>query len=124
LLAGDSFEFLNQSLQCGQAGKTRGRGEFQVVHGSDEPGVAGYRFMFQGNLIAVSSKCKGKDGKELAKRMEADHRLKLGEGRGGLKPIAKQVTFGVAAKAFLLEKKPHWAKKRSIIWERSLVRFS
>jgi integrase len=76
--------------------------------------------MFQGKLIAVSSKCKGKDGKELAKRMEADHRLKLGEGRGGLKPIAKPVTFGVAAKAFLLEKKPHWAKKTREIHDNSM----
>jgi len=83
-------------------------------------GVWWYRFMFQGNLIAVSSKCKGKDGKELAKRMEADHRLKLGEGRGGLKPIAKPVTFGVAAKAFLLEKKPHWAKKTREIHDNSM----
>jgi integrase len=76
--------------------------------------------MFQGNLIAVSSKCKGKDGKELAKRMEADHRLKLGEGRGGLKPIAKPITFGVAAKDFLLEKKPHWAKKTREIHDNSM----
>jgi integrase len=76
--------------------------------------------MFADKLYAVSSKCKGKDGKELAKRMEADHRLKLGEGRGGLKPIAKPVTFGVAAKAFLLEKKPHWAKKTREIHDNSM----
>src|SRR5665213_3871531 len=44
LLVAGGFEFLNQLLQCRQTGKTGRCGELEVVHGSDESGVAGYLY--------------------------------------------------------------------------------
>ena len=55
LLVAVGFEFLNQLLQCRQTGKTCGCGEFQVVHGSDESGVAGY--LYQSMKPFETSRC-------------------------------------------------------------------
>jgi len=67
--------------------------------------------MFNGKMIAVSSKCKGKEGQKLAKQMEANHLTQLRLGRVGFKPVVKQEQFKDAAETYLKMKLAGWAKK-------------
>ncbi len=67
-----------------------------------------YRFGFRGQLIRESSKSKSK---EVCRRLESAHRLKLELNQGGLVELTKPRKFVSAAKDYLKDREAHWAPK-------------
>ncbi len=67
--------------------------------------------MWDHKMIAVSSKCRGKEGEKIAKQMEANHLTQLRLGRINFKPVVKQQKFADAAEAYLKMRRASWQPK-------------
>jgi len=77
-----------------------------------------YRFKFRGLVVAESSKSSSKD---VAGRLEREHRRKLELGQQGLSEIRKPKTFSVAVKEYIDFRRPHWADRTIEMHENSLL---
>jgi len=78
-----------------------------------------FRMKWKGTLIRKSSGLKGAEGKEFAKRMEAERRTALAHDEQGFKRKQKPIKFLAAAEAFI-ESKIKWAEKTRTLHNTSL----
>jgi integrase len=76
-----------------------------------------YEFEFRGQRIRESSHSRTKS---IAERIERERRRQLELGAAGLEEVKRPSLFSVAMKAYLIERKPHWAEKTNVLQEISL----
>jgi integrase len=77
-----------------------------------------YKFTFNSVHIRVTSLS---GNKSVCERLEREHRRRLELNKGGLAEIAKPKLFSVAAKAYLVDREPHWAVKTRVVHANSLT---
>ena len=73
-----------------------------------------YEFEFRGQRIRESSHSRTKS---IAERIERERRRQLELGVAGLEEVKRPSLFSVAMKAYLAERKPHWAEKTNELQE-------
>ena len=73
-----------------------------------------YEFEFRGQRIRESSRSRTKS---IAERIERERRRQLELGVAGLEEVKRPSLFSVAMKAYLAERKPHWAEKTNELQE-------
>jgi integrase len=73
-----------------------------------------YEFEFRGQRIRESAHSRNKG---IAERIERERRRQLELGVAGLEEVKRPSLFSVAMKAYLAERKPHWAEKTNVLQE-------
>jgi integrase len=77
-----------------------------------------YEFEFLGQRIRESSHSRNK---EVCERLMRERRRAMELAGGGLTKISRPKLFGTAARAYLLEREPHWEPKTRLVHSNSLA---
>jgi integrase len=77
-----------------------------------------FEFEFLGQRIRQSSHSRNK---EVCERLMRERRRALELGHGGLTKIARPKKFGTAARAYLIDREPHWEPKTRLVHSNSLA---